>query len=534
MSNDHIEAEVQRRLAREIGPYKEEINSLRQAVSTCREDLIRQNDIINIALRYPHVFGIFVKSKGSVESIRFQTNDEVIVIDRESPHYRSGGKIVSHNPVIDDDGCCIVKLLSETEVKFSVGLDGKSPAQIRLTQKSDGTVSVVYYENKFWEVANNSEIFLIPGDCVRLLPETKAIVGKADPSEYGDMVDEVEPSITSLFVKDKYKVSSFDSNLTWDDVGGLEEAKQKLKNIVELPFSHPELFTHYGVQPSRGVLFFGPPGCGKTLLARIAATQIAKVHGKQAIESGYIYVKAPEILDKYVGNSEKEIRILFERARKHYRDHGYKAVLAIDEADAIMPQRGTRVSSSISDTLVPMFLGEMDGIDSKETEENPIVFLLTNRADSLDPAVIRNGRISDHIKINRPDENSSLKIFDIHSKNIPFVGKKEESLVVTLTDLFSKTRTLYRINNEHDFTLGDCVNGAMIQRIVEDAKLLALQRDIIENTKTGVSISDLRNAVNGIYKSQRGLNHSYDLQDFADKLGIQFNSLQIERCFGSK
>lgn len=143
--------------------------------------------------------------------------------------------------------------------------------------------------------------------------------------------------------------------MSWDDVGGLEVAKQELKSALEFPFLYPHLFDHYNIEGLRGVLLYGPPGCGKTLLARVCAYSIAKIHGKQAIDSAYIYVKSPEILDKWVGNTEREIRELFERGRKHYREHGYKAILAIDEADAIMPQRGTRRSSDISDTIVPMF-----------------------------------------------------------------------------------------------------------------------------------------------------------------------------------
>jgi proteasome-associated ATPase len=262
---------------------------------------------------------------------------------------------------------------------------------------------------------------------------------------------------------------------------------------------------------------------------------VAQTHGKQASETGYIYVKAPEILDKWVGNTEKEIRELFERGRRHFREHGYKAILAFDEADAIMPQRGTRRSSDVSDTIVPMFLGEMDGIDSRQTEENPIVILMTNRADVLDPAVTRPGRISRHIKVERPDQISSIDVLKIHAQGVPFSNDDERAaiLVVAASDLFSKTRLLYRVNNQHDFTLGDCVNGAMLSNIVEIAKMIALHRDLENNTKSGVSLEDFRSAVQKVFRQQRGINHSFDLQDFAERLGIQPSNMQIERCFGA-
>lgn len=272
-----------------------------------------------------------------------------------------------------------------------------------------------------------------------------------------------------------------------------------------------------------------------TLLARAAATAIAKIHGKESVDSGYIYVKSPEILEKWVGNTEAEIRELFERGRRHYREHGYKGILAFDEADAIMPQRGTRRSSDVSDTIVPMFLGEMDGIDEQQTRENPIVILMTNRADILDPAVTRPGRISKHIKIDRPTEMTAIDILEIHSRKTPFQdhNNKMAIMAIAVSDLFSKSRLLYRVNNEHDFTMGDAVNGAMLEALAESAKMIALHRDLGNGTKSGVIIDDFREAVKRMYRDQRGLNHSFDLQDFAENHGLQPASIQIERCFGA-
>ncbi len=182
-----------------------------------------------------------------------------------------------------------------------------------------------------------------------------------------------------------------------------------------------------------------------------------------------------------------------------------------------------------------MFLGEMDGIDSKQTEENPIVMLLTNRSDILDPAVTRPGRISRHIKIERPDEMGSIDILKIHTKAIPFQDEKNRMavLAITASDVFSKSRLLYRVNNEHDFTLGDCINGAMLENIAQIARMNALHRDLAEKTKTGVVTEDFRQAVQKVFRQQRGVNHSYDLSDFAEKLGIQAQNMTIERCFGS-
>jgi proteasome-associated ATPase len=575
--DSHVEREVQRRVARQSRQHIEEITELRSVIEQCKSDLIRQHNIINRLASDPLAFGYLLKVHNFVDPLCFKTNDEILVIDQDSPHFQKGGRIISglnNTPVVDEHGCVCVRLVDETEISMSIGIEGKSPAQVRLTQKKDGTYAVVQIDGKPWEVQGVPDLNLKVGDAVKVKPDNKAIIEKAyelsagpichvvavledcvevahkgdkflvyNPNnlnlEEGDRIA-TDASLFSVVKKlpqdarNKYKITA-DLGSTWDDIGGLDSAKQELRDALELPYMHPDLFKHYNVEALRGVLLYGPPGCGKTLLARVAAWSVANTHGKQASDTGYIYVKAPEILDKWVGNTEREIRELFERARRHFREHGYKAILAFDEADAIMPQRGTRRSSDVADTIVPMFLGEMDGIDSQQTMENPIVILMTNRADVLDPAVTRPGRISRHIKVERPNETSAIDILRIHSQKIPFIKEEEKDVIfaITVTDFFSKTRLLYRVNNEHDFTLGDCVNGAMLSNIAEIAKMNALHRDLDEKTKTGVSLDDFRLAVQKVFRQQRGINHSYDLHDFAERLGIQSSNMQIERCFGA-
>lgn len=575
--NEYIEREVQRRLARQVRPLNEEIVSLREIIQSCQNSLVRQHNIISRLTSEPLTFGTLLKVHGHVDPTKFKSNDEVIVTDTASPHYLKGGRVVSgtnNEPVVDAEGYVFVKLMDESEARFAIGVEGKDAAQVRLTQKEDGTFAVVNLDGKPWEVRGVPDMGMQVGDSVKVKPDTKAIVSKGYelsagpicqvvavlddcievmhkgdkqlvynprgiPLEEGDRIA-CDPGMFCVIKKlpqdarNRYKVTA-ELTMTWDSIGGLDSAKQELRDALELPYQHPDLYTHYGIEPLRGVLLYGPPGCGKTLLARVAAWAMANIHGKGAVETGYIYVKSPEILNKWVGNTELEIRELFERARRHYREHGYKAILAFDEADAIMPQRGTRLTSSIADTIVPMFLGEMDGIDSKQTEENPIVVLLTNRADVLDPAVTRPGRISRHIKIERPDEMSAIDILSIHTKKIPFADEKNKMaiLAVCASDVFSKTRLLYRVNNEHDFTMGDCVNGAMLENIAQIAKMNALHRDLAAGARTGVSLDDFRQAVQKTFRQARGVNHSYDLQDFAEKVGIQPQQMQVERCFGA-
>ncbi len=571
-----IQAEVQRRVAAITVQKNQEIAELRNIIGECQDKLIQQQHALRQLTSEPVIFSTVLDVNQTPDPASFRPNDEVVVVC-DYPGAKTG-KIISglieNQPVIDADGRVLVKLSDDREEFFGVGLPEKAPMQVRLTKKTDGTFAVLSVDGKAWEVKGVPDLDLKVGETVKIRPDNKAIISKADirynagpvchvialtpkgvevlakgevvqvfnphaiPLEEGDRVlcDSDFFCVLEKLPQDsreRYKVSA-DLKVDWDDIGGLSNAKQELRDALELPYQYPDLFTHYNVEALRGFLIYGPPGCGKTLLARAAAVAVAKQHGKEAIDSGYIYVKSPEILDKWVGNSEAEIRALFERGRKHFRDHGYKAILVFDEADAIMPQRGSRRSSDIADTLVPMFLGEMDGLDTEQTAANPIIVLLTNRADILDPAVTRPGRISKHIKVDRPTDETAMDIFEIHTQKLPFAEpeKKESILAIATSELFSQSRTLYTVNGKN-FCLGDAVNGAMIEALVESTKMLALHRDIKDKTCTGVTTDDFRKAVAKLYDAQRGLNHTYDVQDFAEKHQMQPNNLDIKRSFGS-
>lgn len=572
--NDFIEQEVQRRLARQTRRQHEELVEAHGVIKSLQNDLIQQHAAIQRLQSQPLYFARLLQSHTTPNPACFKVNDDIVVIDNESPHFSATGRIISTDPVVDDQGKVRVLLNDEgqTEADFSIG--SVTPAQIRLAKKDDGTYAVISVDGKPWEVRGVPDLSLQVGDSVKILSDSKQIVSRgyelrsgpicrvAAVTEYGIEIEEkgekklvynpnrivveegdrivVDPSYFVVIEKlpkdsrQRYKLSG-ESLITWDDIGGLVEAKDQLREAIELPHLHPELFKFYGMEKVRGVLLWGPPGCGKTLLAKAAANSVARIYGKQAIESGYIYVKSPEILDKWVGNTEAEIRELFDRARRHYKEYDYPAILAFDEFDAIAPQRGTRRSSDVADTIVPMFLGEMDGIDDEQTKYNPIIIVMTNRADILDPAITRPGRISKHIKIDRPTSDTALDILKIHSAKMPFAKEdaRLQTLAVVIQDLFSKTRLLYRVNNEFDFTLGDAVSGALLQAVAEGAKANALRRDLGSKMRTGVMLEDFRDAVTTTFRQQRGINHSYDLQDFAERHGIQAQDMKIDRCFGA-
>ena len=309
-----------------------------------------------------------------------------------------------------------------------------------------------------------------------------------------------------------------ETGVTWDDVGGLHEAKLDMQEAIELPHLHPDLYKAYGKKPVRGVMLYGPAGCGKTLLAKATATSMGKTHGASASRTGFIYVKGPELLDKFVGQTEAQIRSLFARGREHFRKHGYPAVLFIDEADAILGKRGARLNMGTETTVVPQFLSEMDGLD----ESGCIVLLATNRPDTLDPAVTRDGRIDRKVRVTRPDRDGAEEIFRLHLRNKPLAHGSLESMACKAADaMFNPGYELYEVvmkdKSTKSFTLGNLVNGAMIAGLIDNASTAALRRDIKKGGKArGISIEDLSVAAEKLFIQNQHTNHETELEEFCE------------------
>lgn len=419
--------------------------------------------------------------------------------------------------------------------------------------------ALVLHEGKQIEVELPSDKEVKPGDTVKLSMQTMQIVDVAEPVYAGeisivrraidDKMSEVEhngairvvlngklpnkPETGDRVVLDQNALLigmnlgkederfSFTAatNVAWDDIGGLAEAKKQMVEAIELPFRYPDIYKHYSKKPIKGVLLYGPPGCGKTMLGKAAATALAKLHIGNSAPSGFIYIKGPEILDRFVGVAEATIRSIFERSRKHKETYGYPAVIFIDEADAILGKRGMGISSDIERTIVPQFLAEMDGLE----ETGSIVLLATNRADILDPAVTRDGRVDRKVKVTRPDLIASKDIFKLYLKSVPLYNghTRDELSDVAARELFSEKRVLYsvQLNGNHKgesrgFTLGHLASGAMVAGIVDQATSIALHRDIVSGKPQGMSKDDLVQAVECTFRQNFDLNHNDEIADF--------------------
>ncbi len=430
---------------------------------------------------------------------------------------------------------------------------------------------VIAVDGKLMEVPSIIGHDLKPGDVVQVSQENLAILGKVEDvvqtGPLASIINIIDEQLCEVSVDDVPKVvfvGSYDNDqlevggrvmldhsgivvvrlmpqeksgfavqslpqTRWDDIGGLAEAKLALREVIEMPLLHPEIFQHYGTKPAKGALLYGPPGCGKTMLGKATVCSIAELHGADAVESAFIYVKGPEILEHLVGKGEANVRELFARARKHRKTYGYPAVIFIDEADAILRKRGSGISSDIGDTIVPMFLAEMDGLDDVEA----FVLLATNRPDTLDPAVVRDGRIDRKIKITRPDVDSAREIFRIHLREVPLSNGYDHSALADfgVQELFSEAHGLYTLKRRDDaddalVTLGHFVNGGMIAGIVERAKMAALHRDLNAGTMTGLAQEDLRVAVCDSVRENRDLDHSDVLEEMVTHHG---DVVRVER-----
>jgi proteasome-associated ATPase len=304
--------------------------------------------------------------------------------------------------------------------------------------------------------------------------------------------------------------------LPWERVGGQEEALQAIKDAIELPLLHVDLFKKFQHATPKGFLLYGPPGCGKTLIGKATAynltKQLREKTGEQMKEY-FMHVKGPEILNMWVGESERMVREIFATAREKRRD-GFMPFLFIDEAESVLGTRRASRHSNILSTLVPMFCAEMDGIDSLN---DVVIILASNRADLIDPAILRPGRIDRKIKVNRPNREGAREIYRIYlTPDLPYdgaLGKEAENIgaaVDKLIERFVDWQFIRRDENKFlEVTLrsgrkeilyrSDLISGAIIASIVERAKAMAIKRAIATQQEEGIRETDLQLAFNAEY-----------------------------------
>ena len=316
-------------------------------------------------------------------------------------------------------------------------------------------------------------------------------------------------------------------DVTYDDIGGLDRQIAEIADAVELPFLHADLFAEHRLPAPKGILLYGPPGCGKTLIAKAVANSLAKkvaaAIGEDKGRSYFVNIKGPELLNKYVGETERQIRLVFERAREK-SEEGWPVIVFFDEMDSMFRTRGTGVSSDMESTVVPQLLAEIDGVEGLE---NVIVIGATNREDLIDPAILRPGRLDVKIRIDRPDAVAARQVFLRYlNEEIPIGdGESIDEMVDAAVDEMYHTDELNRFlevtyanGDKEVLYFKDFASGAMIENIVRRAKKSAIKR-VIAGGARGVNTHDLIDAVRSEFVEHEDLPNTTNPDDWAKVSG---------------
>ena len=321
-------------------------------------------------------------------------------------------------------------------------------------------------------------------------------------------------------------------DIDYDSIGGLKGQIESIRDAVELPYLHPDVFIEHELKPPKGVLLYGPPGCGKTMIAKAVAASLAKKVSEKTGEEGRSYflnIKGPELLNKYVGETERHIRLVFQRAREKANE-GTPVIVFFDEMDSLFRTRGSGVSSDVENTIVPQLLSEIDGVEGLE---NVLVIGASNREDMIDPAILRPGRLDVKIKIERPDAEAARDIFTkyltvtlpLHPDDLAEFGGDAQACV---TGMIQRTvELMYTESEDNQFLevtyangdkevlyFKDFNSGAMIQNIVDRAKKMAI-KDFLEHGAKGLRVQHMLAACLDEFKENEDLPNTTNPDDWA-------------------
>ena len=340
-------------------------------------------------------------------------------------------------------------------------------------------------------------------------------------------------------------------DITWEQVGGQPEAIRLIRETIELPLLHPEVYEKYGKKSVKGILLYGPPGCGKTLLGKATARTLAKEYSERQgkeVKEYFMAISGPKILNMWVGETERMVRDIFRTAREKAKD-GFLVFIFMDEAESLLRTRSSGRHFSMSNTVVPQFCAELDGLESLE---NVVLMLTSNRPDYIDPAVLRPGRIDRKVKVVRPDKDASRQILNIYLKSsLPLdpevlakhdgesVCAQRELVEGVLEALWSKKKSnefleiALRSGKTDILYRSDLNSGAILESIVDRAKETAIRRTLAERKKeTGITLADLTDALDQEFKENEIFPKSDAMEDWLQLLDLSPENVVSVRPIG--
>jgi len=321
-------------------------------------------------------------------------------------------------------------------------------------------------------------------------------------------------------------------DISYEQIGGLKDQVEAIRDAVELPYLHAELFVEHELRAPKGILLYGPPGCGKTMIAKAVANslaqRVAEKTGRDDVRSYFLNVKGPELLNKYVGETERQIRLIFQRAREKSAE-GFPVIVFFDEMESLFRTRGSGVSSDVETTIVPQLLAEIDGVESLK---DVVVIGASNREDMIDPAILRPGRLDVKIKVDRPDADAAGEIFGIylhprlplHPEELAAHGDGERAIASMIARTVEKMYAADRDNEFLEVTYAngekevlyfkDFNSGAMIENVVARGKKYAIKR-VLQGGPKGLSTDDLLRAIRDEFRENEDLPNTTNPDDWA-------------------